>query len=256
MLKFKVAIPARYGSSRLPGKPLRLLAGKPMLHYVVSHALESGAQEVVVATDDERITEAVKEFGVRVCMTSPKHASGSDRLAEAGALLGWDAGTVLVNLQGDEPVMPAANIRQVAENLYRHTEASVTTLCVPIDRWDEFNNPNVVKVVRNKKDFALYFSRAPIPVERDDASGLKNSIPQGCHRHIGLYAYRYGYLKTYAQTPSCLLETLERLEQLRALWHGHSIHVAEALQPPGPGVDTLDDLAEVEKLLTIGDDTI
>lgn len=253
MLEFKVAIPARYGSSRLPGKPLRLLAGKPMLYYVVSHALESGAQEVVIATDDERIAGVVEDFGARVCMTSPRHTSGSDRLAEAGTLLGWDDATVLVNLQGDEPMMPAVNIRQVAENLSRHTQASLTTLCVPIERWEEFNNPNVVKVVRNKENVALYFSRAPIPVERDDASGDKFSIPRACYRHIGLYAYRFGYLKTYAQTPPCMLETLERLEQLRALWQGHSIHVADALQLPGPGVDTLEDLATVEKLLTRAD---
>ena len=248
-MKFKVAIPARYGSQRLPGKPLLPLAGRPMLHHVYEHAVASGAQEVVIATDDKRIMNAAQRFGARVCMTSSEHTSGSDRLAEAGVRLGWEDDTVLVNLQGDEPMMPAANIRQVAENLYHYTEASIATLCLPIHSLEDFHNPNIVKVVRDRRDFALYFSRAPIPVRRGDTADPEPTMLQSCYRHIGLYAYRMGYLKAFAKTPPCQLETLECLEQLRALWHGHPIHVAAALQPPGPGVDTAQDLAVAERLL-------
>ncbi len=249
-MKFKVAIPARYGSQRLPGKPLRPLVGRPLLHHVYEHAVASGAQEVIIATDDERIKNVAEGFGARVCMTSYEHTSGSDRLAEAGGSLGWEDDTVLVNLQGDEPMMPAVNIRQVAENLYRYSEASIATLCLPILSLEDFNNPNIVKVVRNRRDFALYFSRAPIPVRRSDIADPEPMMLQNCFRHIGLYAYRMGYLKSFAKTPPCQLETVERLEQLRALWYGHPIHVAEAEQAPGPGVDTAEDLAEVERLLS------
>ncbi len=245
-MRFKVVIPARYASQRLPGKPLILIAGRPMLAHVYENALASGADEVVIATDDERIRRAAEGFGAQVCMTSPDHPSGTDRIAEAALCLGWDDKTLIVNLQGDEPLMPSADIHQVAENLCRYPEAGIATLCAPILSLEEFRDPNIVKVLRDRHGFALYFSRAPIPVERDRRGAA--SVPNA-HRHIGLYAYRLDYLKTYLETPACEVERLERLEQLRALWRGDKIHVDLARETPGPGVDTVQDLAVVESLL-------
>lgn len=244
-IEFKVAIPARYASQRLPGKPLRDIAGKPMLQHVYERALESGAQIVVVATDDARIAACAKAFGALVCMTSDRHVSGSERLAEAARLLAWRDETIVVNLQGDEPLMPAANIRQTVESLAKHPQAGIATLCVPINGPEELHNPNVVKVVRDRDGFSLYFSRAPIPWARDKS----RDDCRACYRHVGLYAYRVGYLKAFAQSSSCDLERIENLEQLRALWRGDRIHVDVARKPPGRGVDTAADLAAVEALL-------
>jgi 3-deoxy-manno-octulosonate cytidylyltransferase (CMP-KDO synthetase) len=245
-LSFKVAIPARYASQRLPGKPLLQIAGKPMIQHVFERAVQSGAEEVLIATDDERVASGALAFGARVCMTSNHHVSGSERLAEAARLLAWDDATIVVNLQGDEPLMPPANIRQVAENLAACPRAQIATLCTPIAAMDEYLNPNVCKVVRDRDDFALYFSRAPIPCARDDQ--LTEGAGLG-DRHIGLYAYRAGYLQAYAAAPPCELERIERLEQLRALWRGDRIHVADAVERPGRGVDTPEDLAAVNQLL-------
>lgn len=245
-MRFKVVIPARYASQRLPGKPLAQIAGRPMLAHVYENALASGAEEVVIATDDERIREAAEGFAAQACMTSPDHASGTDRIAEAAMQLGWDDKTLIVNLQGDEPLMPPANIYQVAENLHRYAEAGIATLCAPILSLDEFLDPNIVKVLRDRHGFALYFSRAPIPLERDRTGAA--SVPSA-QRHIGLYAYRLDYLKAYLDTPACEMERLERLEQLRALWRGDKIHVDLAQETPGPGVDTPQDLAMVESIL-------
>jgi 3-deoxy-manno-octulosonate cytidylyltransferase (CMP-KDO synthetase) len=225
------------------------LAGKSMLQRVHEIATASGAQKVLIATDDERIDRAARGFGASVCMTSSRHGSGSDRVAEAARCQGWSDDTILVNLQGDEPMMPAVNIRQVAENLQTHHQASIATLCVSLDNPEEFYDCNVVKVVRDKTDFALYFSRAAIPVSRVDSEADMDSALRSAYRHIGLYAYRLGYLQHFTEMDYCSLEVLERLEQLRALWHGHRIHVAEALQRPGPGVDTAQDLSKVERLL-------
>ena len=244
-MKFKVAIPARYASQRLPGKPLLRIAGKPMIQHVFEHAIQSGAQDVIIATDDERIESVAQAFGVTVCMTSSKHESGSDRIAEAAVQLGWHDDTIVVNLQGDEPMMPSANIRQVAENLHKHDRAHIATLYTPIHDSRAFCDPNVVKVVTDRDSFALYFSRAPIPMDREQSG----SVTHG-YRHIGLYAYRLSYLKKYLNSPRCQIETLERLEQLRALWLGDKIHVDEALQSPGMGVDTREDLQRVETLLS------
>jgi 3-deoxy-manno-octulosonate cytidylyltransferase (CMP-KDO synthetase) len=248
---FHVIIPARYASTRLPGKPLLSIAGKPMIQHVHEHALASGAQQVIIATDDERIREVAYGFGAQVVMTSAEHPSGTDRLAEAVDLLGIGAEEIVVNVQGDEPLMPSALIHQVATNLARHGRASVATLCARITHDAELSDPNVVKVVTSKAGYALYFSRAPIPWERDRFQ-LARHIPSTWHahfRHIGLYAYRAGFLAEYVELPRSELEAMECLEQLRVLWHGGLIHVAEAAQMPGQGVDTEEDLRRVERQL-------
>lgn len=244
---FKVAIPARFGSLRLPGKPLLKVAGKPLLRRVYEQAANSGAEEVIIATDDAGIERCAQDWGATVCMTSRQCASGSERLAEAAGTLGWDDAVIVVNLQGDEPLMPPVNIRQVAVNLAAHPAASIASLCTPIAQLAEYEDPNVVKVVRDCDDFALYFSRAPIPWARDWAA--RGQSIDNFYRHVGLYAYRVGYLKTYASTPPAVHEGIESLEQLRALWRGDRIHVAEAAEAPGRGVDTPADLAAVKALI-------
>lgn len=248
-MTFKLVIPARHGSTRLPGKPLIPLAGRPMIAHVHDRALASGADEVVIATDDERIRAVAEAFGARVCMTSPEHASGTDRIAEVAQQLGWSDDTIVVNLQGDEPLMPPAILRQVADNLARHPDAVMATLCTPIRLAGQLLDPHVVKVVRDAQGFALYFSRAPIPWERDALDMETSPALQVCQRHIGLYAYRVGYLKRFSATEACVLERIEHLEQLRALYHGARIHVDVALEAPPPGVDTPEDLERVSLLL-------
>lgn len=249
--EFKVVIPARYGSSRLPGKPLRMLAGRPMVEHVHRRACESGAQQVVIATDDGRIASAAHDFGAEVVMTSAEHPSGTDRLAEVVERMGWPDAAVVVNLQGDEPLMPPQLLRQVAGNLASHPDAAIATLCTPIAEAREFFDPNVVKLVSDAAGYALYFSRAPIPWARDAFSADRNQLPQGlsARRHLGLYAYRASFLRAYRQLPAAPLEGIEMLEQLRALWHGYRIHVADALTQPGPGVDVESDAQRVEVLL-------
>ena len=250
-LDFRVAIPARYASTRLPGKPLRLLAGRPLIEHVYQRALASGAMAVVIATDDPRIQAAAEGFGATVCMTSPDHPSGTDRLAEVAARLGWPEDAIVVNVQGDEPHLPPALIRQVAAGLADHPDAGIATVCARIADPDELFDPNVVKVTRDAQDYALYFSRAPIPWHRQafgmGREGL-NALPmeRAWFRHIGLYAYRVAVLARYPQLPPAPAERIESLEQLRALWHGVRIYVAEALETPPPGVDTEADLARAE----------
>jgi 3-deoxy-manno-octulosonate cytidylyltransferase (CMP-KDO synthetase) len=248
---YKVVIPARYASTRLPGKPLRDLLGKPMLQYVFEAASRCGAGQVVIATDDPRIGSAARGFDAEVCMTSSDHASGTDRLGEVVRTLGWSDDTIVVNVQGDEPLMPPALIGQVAEDLAGHAQAALATAATPLVAVGEFFDPNVVKVVTDRDGFALYFSRASIPWDRDLLQNGEKALPIGIVplRHIGIYAYRVGYLHRYAQMRPCPLEQAEQLEQLRALWYGERIHVAEAGQRPGPGVDTEDDLHIVEQLL-------
>ena len=241
-MRFRVGIPARYDAQRLPGKPLALIGDKPMIQHVYEAALRSGAEEAVIATDDDRIAACGRGFGARICMTSKTHTSGTERLAEAAVILGWPDEDIVVNLQGDEPLMPADNIRQVAQNLDAQAEAKVATLCARIADAAELDNPHIVKVVTDANGFALYFSRACIPWRADDKA-------EAAHlRHIGLYAYRVSYLKIFAKLPRTLLETEERLEQLRALWHGARIHVAMADAETVPGVDTPEDLARVGRL--------
>jgi 3-deoxy-manno-octulosonate cytidylyltransferase (CMP-KDO synthetase) len=245
--RFKVVIPARYASSRLPGKPLLLLAGRPMLQHVYERACESGAVEVVIATDDDRIAAAAQGFDADVCMTAATHASGTERLAEVVTLRDWADDEIVVNVQGDEPLLPASLIEQVAADAAGHRVAPMATLACPVLDDGEMNDPHVVKVVRDREGYALYFSRSPIPCHRDGP-------PDGVHarglRHIGLYAYRAGFLKHYAELEASPLEALEKLEQLRVLWHGIRIHVGIASAMPGHGVDTEEDLQRVEVLLS------
>lgn len=251
MSGFKVVIPARYGSSRLPGKPLRELAGRPMVEHVYQRACESGAEQVVIATDDARIETVARGFGAVVVMTAVEHPSGTDRLAEVVARLGWPDDAIIVNLQGDEPLLPAALIRQVADNLAAPSQAAIATLCTPISDAAEFFDPNVVKVVSDATGLALYFSRAPIPWSRDAFAASREQLPAGVthRRHLGLYAYRAGFLRAWRSLAPAPLEDIERLEQLRALWHGFKIHVADAVAQPGPGVDVEADVLRVEQIL-------
>lgn len=245
--KFKVVIPARYASTRLPGKPLLKIGGRPMLQYVHEQALQSGADEVIVATDDQRIRDAANGFGATVCMTSVAHESGTERLAEVAEQMAWDDQSIVVNVQGDEPLLPPALIRQVAEGLAGHPQAAVATLAYPIEQADEVTDPNIVKVVLDNAGYALYFSRAPIPCRRD--ASFTADVPASL-RHIGLYAYRAGFLKSYQQLQPSPLEGAEKLEQLRVLSHGLKIFVAIASEMPGHGVDTESDLQRIEKLLS------
>ncbi len=244
-----LVIPARYASTRLPGKPLRLLAGKPMIQHVFERAQAAsdalGFESIVIATDDERIQQSCEAFGASVCMTSTNHETGSDRLAEVVNINGWSDETIVVNLQGDEPLTPITSLKQVAENLVKYPEVAIATLATPLSTTEEYNDPNVVKVVTDKNGMALYFSRAPIPLQRDD----EEIVSDFALRHIGIYAYRAGYLKSFAKMEPCEIEQLEKLEQLRAMWHGARIHVAVAKEVPGHGVDTEADLLLVEKLL-------
>ena len=241
---FRVGIPARHGAQRLPGKPLLPLAGRPMIEHVWRRAMEAGAAEVVVATDDERIATVAKGFGAEVELTAPELPSGTDRCAVVAARRGWDDDAIVVNLQGDEPLMPPPLLRQVAELLARDPAAGLATLCTPIVTAAELQDPNVVKVVFAEDGAALYFSRAPIPWDRDGGGGAR-----GAHRHLGIYAYRVAALAQLTALPACELERIERLEQLRALWSGLRIRIDLAQVMPGPGVDTPADLARVEALL-------
>lgn len=247
---FVVAIPARFDATRLPGKPLRLLAGEPLVLHVARRALQAGAREVWVAADDVRIADALSGAGVQVAMTARTHASGSDRLAECAAIAGWSDDTVVVNLQGDEPFAPAAGIRAVAEVLLA-SGADMSTLAAPVDDVATLFDPNAVKLVRAENGDALYFSRAPLPWPRDAFATDRGRLPEGGHwlRHIGIYGYRTGFLKRFAALPQTPLERVESLEQLRALEHGYRIAVAMTPAPFPPGVDTSEDLARAERQL-------
>jgi 3-deoxy-manno-octulosonate cytidylyltransferase (CMP-KDO synthetase) len=249
---FKVVIPARYASTRLPGKPLRILAGRTMLEHVHRLAIESGAEQVVIATDDERIRAAADRFGADVCMTSASHPTGTDRLAEVVEKREWDPMAVVVNVQGDEPLLPPALVSGVAEDLAHHAEASIATLATPLSRLDDVFDPHQVKVVCDAHGYALYFSRAPVPWVRDAFQQRdRTQLPTGVEflRHIGLYAYRAAFLTHYSKLSPSPIEQAEALEQLRALWHGAQIHVTRTLHAPEPGVDTAEDLARVEATL-------
>ncbi|HEU0153751.1 MAG TPA: 3-deoxy-manno-octulosonate cytidylyltransferase [Arenimonas sp.] len=245
-LDFIVAIPARFGASRLPGKPLRLIAGLPMVVHVAHRALAAGAREVVVATDDVRIAEALGGEPLRVCMTRADHASGTDRLAECADQLGWADDQIVVNLQGDEPFAPAEGIRAVARTL-AESDAEMATLATAVEDSATLFDPNAVKLVRDARGLALYFSRAPIPWQRDAFARDRLSPGVGSAlRHIGIYAYRAGFLRRFAALPPGRLEQLEALEQLRVLEAGHRIAVGLTPVPFPPGVDTEADLARAE----------
>lgn len=252
MTAFTVVIPARYASTRLPGKPLLDLAGKTMLQRVYEQACLSDAQRVLIATDDARIQACAAAFDAPVVMTSPDHESGTDRLQEVVTSEGFDDDTIVVNVQGDEPLIPPAVINQVARNL-DGCDAAMATLCEPISDSDELFDPNAVKVVMNAHNLAMYFSRAPIPWQQGAFSLADNRAPDltanAWHRHIGIYAYRVGFLHEFVAFGPCQLEQLERLEQLRALWHGKGIHCALAEETPPAGIDTPEDLERVRQLL-------
>ncbi|MFV8571191.1 3-deoxy-manno-octulosonate cytidylyltransferase [Marinobacter sp. SBS5] len=257
-MSFTVVIPARYASSRLPGKPLAMIAGKPMIQHVHERAQESRAGRVVVATDDARIDEACRAFGAEVVMTSPNHASGTDRLEEVARKLELEPEHRVVNVQGDEPLLPPALINQVADNLERYPEVAISTLCERIHDAHQVLNPNVVKVVFDARGIAHYFSRAPIPWARDtwpqNAASAEIDLPDGIgyFRHIGIYGYRASVLSDFVSWAPAPTEQVEALEQLRALYNGASIHVDVAERPPAPGVDTEEDLVRIRKLMEVG----
>lgn len=249
---FDVIIPARYSSSRLPGKPLADIGGQPMVQHVYRRAQQSSAQRVIVATDDIRVAEVVRAFGGEVCMTSPDHPSGTDRLHEVAASLGLAEDSIVVNVQGDEPLIPPRVIDQVAANLGANPEAGVATLAEPILSLEDFRNPNIVKVVAEESGLARYFSRAPIPWPRDAFSGEHADLPEGLQprRHIGIYAYRVALLQRFVSWAVAPPEHFEALEQLRFLYHGENIHVADAVEVVPGGVDTEQDLQRMRELVT------
>lgn len=247
---FKVVIPARYGSTRLAGKPLLNIAGKPMIAHVCERASEANADEIVVATDDKRILDTVSALGFTAVLTRENHESGTERIAEVAEKLGWSDDTIIVNLQGDEPLLPAEYIRQVAHALANQHQAGIATLAAKINDADEIFNPNAVKIVLDKNGYALYFSRAPIPWNRETFATTKDiPIHLPYLRHIGMYAYTAGFLKTYCAWESSPLEQIESLEQLRILWHGEKILVQRVEKTPPAGVDTIEDLHRVEAVL-------
>lgn len=249
--EFVIVIPARYASTRLPAKPLRVIAGKPLLQHVFEKAQQVASAQVIIATDHDLIEQAAREWGADVCRTSTAHQSGTDRLAEVAEIRQFSADLIVVNLQGDEPLVPVPVLLQVAENLSQHQEADVATLSTPITDPADLLNPNVVKVVTDRHGMALYFSRALIPWDRDGfKSGVAALSSIVMHaRHLGLYAYRGSFLRQYRTWSVSPLEQAEALEQLRVLWYGHRIHVATALSPVPAGVDSEDDIARVTPFL-------
>lgn len=244
-MSFRVVIPARYGASRLPGKPLVEIAGRPLIHHVCERALESSAKEVWVATDDGRIAAACKGLGVEVALTSAAHASGTDRIGELAAREGWAEDDIVVDLQGDEPLMPPSAIDTVADALAADAEAGMATLAVRLHEIERFCDPHVVKLVTDRAGYALYFSRAPIPRPRAG----NEELPAEALGHLGLYAFRAGTLARLAAEPPCGMERAEGLEQLRALWLGLRIRVGVVAEMPFASVDTMEDVARVERLL-------
>lgn len=250
-MSFVVIIPARFASTRLPGKPLLDIAGKPMIQHVVEQAQRSQATRVVVATDDVRIQTAIESLGVESLLTSPEHPSGTDRLEEVASLLSLDEDDIVVNVQGDEPLIPPNVIDQVARNLYDHPEAGIATLCERIHDLDTIFDPNAVKVVFDQLGFANYFSRAPIPWAREAFKEGGRRLEEGAeyYRHIGLYAYRVSFLRDYVSWQPSMTERCESLEQLRALSHGVKIHIETACETPPSGVDTIADLERIRAIL-------
>lgn len=254
MSAFVVVIPARYGSTRLPGKPLLEIGGKPMVVHVADRARASGAAEVIVATDHEGIAAAVARHGHQALLTRADHASGTDRIAEVAAQRRYPGERIVVNVQGDEPLIEPGLIRDVAQQLAAHPDAAIATAGCPLTDAAQFVNRNIVKVVLDRNGYALYFSRATIPFARDEFADGITRIPAGlpAYRHIGVYAYRAAFLAGYAQLAPAPLERFEALEQLRALWHGHRISVAIAAGAPHAGVDTAEDFERVRSLLAGG----
>ncbi|OOF57770.1 3-deoxy-manno-octulosonate cytidylyltransferase [Rodentibacter genomosp. 2] len=251
-MSFTVIIPARFSSSRLPGKPLAEIVGKPMIQHVFEKARQSGASRVIIATDNENVEKVAQGFGAEVCMTSEQHNSGTERLAEVIEKLAIPDDEIIVNIQGDEPLIPPVIVRQVAENLAKFN-VNMATLAVKIQESEELFNPNVVKLVTDKSGYVLYFSRSVIPYDRDRFMSLqevaKVILADVYLRHIGIYAYRAGFIKKYVQWEPTVLENLEKLEQLRVLWNAERIHVELAKEVPAVGVDTMEDLEKVRSIL-------
>ena len=248
-MSFVVIIPARYASTRLPGKPLVDINGKPMVVHVLERARESGAERIIEATDNEEVMAAVQAVGGEVCMTRADHQSGTERLAEVVEKCGFSDETVIVNVQGDEPMIPPAIIRQVADNLAARRDVGMATLAVPVESAEEAFNPNAVKVVMDAQGYALYFSRATIPWDRDRFAASRETIGDSFLRHIGIYGYRAGFIRRYVSWQTSPLEQIEMLEQLRVLWYGEKIHVDVASVVPGTGVDTPEDLERVRQAM-------
>jgi 3-deoxy-manno-octulosonate cytidylyltransferase (CMP-KDO synthetase) len=250
MTRFTVLIPARYASTRLPGKPLADIGGAPMVVQVARRAQQSGASRVVIATDDTRVADAAAKHGCDAVMTRADHPTGTDRLAEAAAALALADDEIVVNVQGDEPLLEPALIRQMAATLATHPDAAIATACHAIDDAGEAFNPNVVKVVRDAAGYAMYFSRATIPWARDAFATARDKLPAGLTilRHYGLYAYRVAFLRRYPALAPAPMESFEALEQLRALWHGYRIFVDVTAGTPAPGVDTPEDLERVRRV--------
>ena len=251
MSDYKIVIPARFGSSRLPGKPLIELAGKPMVQHVYERALDTGASEIVIATDDQRIFEAAESFGAQVVMTSIDHENGTERIAEVASKLGWRDDDVVVNLQGDEPLIPKSLIELTAKGLLENPVAGMSSLCTSITSAHDAFDPNVVKAVLDNSGFAMYFSRASIPWDREGYKDETRSVTviSPVYRHIGMYGYRVSFLNEYVKMKPTALEQAECLEQLRALCYGVKIHMSVIDKAPGHGIDTPSDVARVEKLL-------
>ncbi|MEM9601752.1 MAG: 3-deoxy-manno-octulosonate cytidylyltransferase [Pseudomonadota bacterium] len=244
--RYSVVIPARYGSTRLPGKALADIGGRPLIEWVWRSAVRSRADEVVIATDDSRIQSACAGFGADVCMTRSDHASGTERVAEVVRQRDWPSDHIVVNLQGDEPDTAAENLDAVAQCLAASPLAVMSTLSVPLDDAEWYHDPNCVKVVADTSGYALYFSRAPIPGQPGAAAG---AVPNGAARHLGIYAFRAAFLARFSELSVSPLEQVESLEQLRVLWHGERIAVATAPRVPGPGVDTPRDLERARRVL-------
>jgi 3-deoxy-manno-octulosonate cytidylyltransferase (CMP-KDO synthetase) len=248
---YKIVIPARFGSSRLPGKPLINLAGKPMIQHVYERAQATGIEDIVIATDDVRIFDVAQGFGAQVLMTSVDHENGTDRIAEVAQKMKWLDSDVIVNLQGDEPLIPQALIELTAQGLLKNPQAGMSSLCAPIEHANDVFDPNVVKAVLDNNGFALYFSRAAIPWDRELYKNGQSEVTKqsAVYRHIGMYGYRVSFLKQYKNMEVTALERAESLEQLRALSYGIKIHMTVIDQPPGHGVDTSEDATRVEALL-------
>lgn len=252
-MSFIVVIPARFESSRLPGKPLlEIQPGKTMIQGTWEQAKQSGAERIVIATDNEKVKATCEAFGAEVCMTSSTHQSGTERIAEVVTTLNFSDDDIIVNVQGDEPMLPAKLIHQVAEGLETHAKINMATLCEPIEDVATVFDSHAVKVIRNQHNLALNFTRAPMPWSRDTFTE-QPSLPDNWDykRHIGLYAYRAGFIKQYVSWQECQLEQVEKLEQLRVLWYGEQILVLDALVEAGVGVDTEQDLEKVRKLLSL-----
>lgn len=250
-MSFRIVIPARFASTRLPGKPLRDICGKPMIVRVIEQAKKSNAEEVIVATDSQEIADALSDIDVQVCITREDHQSGTERLSEVIEQMGFADDQILINLQGDEPMMPPVCLNQVGQALEEDTEVKMATLCTPLTDLEELFDPHAVKVVRDINNYALYFTRAAIPWSRDCFNEAPRKMPleQEYQRHIGLYGYRAGFIKQYLEWQSSDIEKTESLEQLRVLYYGEKIKVISAEIAPGPGVDTIDDLNRVCELL-------